>query len=119
MELRINKLAKITGNGPQRLSETTWSLPIRMLKIGKAFFFFSFSFLESKKKSNAGLLKQMRQCPRNICILFFSLINLCLTPLNIYNGPYDFIVCSSMENPIRNNKKIKMLMYPHILVSFL
>ena len=34
--------------------------------------FFSFSFLESnKKKSNAGLLKQMRLCPRNNSIIFF------------------------------------------------
>ena len=32
MESRINKLANITGNGPQRPSETTWSLPIMMLR---------------------------------------------------------------------------------------
>ena len=70
MESRINKLANIAGNGLQRPSETTWSLPIMMLRNRKSVFL-SFSFLESnKKKSNAGLLKQMRRCPRNICIFF-------------------------------------------------
>ena len=49
MESRINKLANITGNGPQRPSETTWSLPIMMLRNWKSVFF-SFSFLESNKK---------------------------------------------------------------------
>ena len=49
MESRINKLANITGNGPQRPSETTWSLPIMMLRNWKSFFF-SFSFLETNKK---------------------------------------------------------------------
>ena len=72
MESRINKLANITGNGPQRPSETTWSLPIMMLRNWKSVFF-SFSFLESNKKSNAGLLKQMRQCPRNNPLFLFSL----------------------------------------------
>ena len=70
MESRINKLANITGNGPQRLSETTWLLPIMMLGNWKSVFF-SFSILESNKKSNAGLLKQMRRCPRNNSINFF------------------------------------------------
>ena len=72
MELRINKLANITGNGPQRPSETTWSLPIMMLRNWKSVFF-SFSFLESNKKSNAGLLKQMWRCPRNNPLFLFSL----------------------------------------------
>ena len=71
MESRINKLANITGNGPQRPSETTWSLPIMMLRNWKSVFF-SFSFLESNKKSNAGLLNQMWRCLRNNR-LFFSL----------------------------------------------
>ena len=35
--------------------------------------FFSFSLLESNKKSNAGLLKQMQRCPRNNSIFFFGL----------------------------------------------
>ena len=41
-------------------------------KLEKRFFF---SFLEStkKKKRNAGLLKQMRRCPRNNSIFFFGL----------------------------------------------
>ena len=72
MELRINKLANITGNGPQLPSETTGSLPIMMLRNWKSGFF-SFSFLESNKKSNAGLLKQMRRCPRNNSIFFLAL----------------------------------------------
>ena len=50
MESRINKLANITGNGPQRPSETTWSLPIMMLRNWKSVGFFSFSFLESNEK---------------------------------------------------------------------
>ena len=36
--------------------------------------FFSFSFLESNKKSNAGLLKQMPRCPRNNSIFFLALV---------------------------------------------
>ena len=39
---RINKLANITGNGPQCPSETTWSLPIMMLRNWKSVFFFFF-----------------------------------------------------------------------------
>ena len=35
--------------------------------------FFSFSFLESNKKSNAELLKQMQRCLRNNSIFFFGL----------------------------------------------
>ena len=70
MESRINKLANITGNGPQLPSETTWSLPIMILRNWKSVFF---SFLESNKKNNAGLLKQMRRCPRNNSIFFFGL----------------------------------------------
>ena len=70
MESRINKLANITGNGPQCPSETTWSLSIMMLRNWKSIFFF---FLESNKKSNARLLKQMRRCPRNNSIFFFGL----------------------------------------------
>ena len=50
MESRINKLAKITGNGPQRPSKTTWSLPIMMLRNWKSVVVF-FSFLESNKKN--------------------------------------------------------------------
>ena len=74
MESRINKLANITDNRPQRPSETTWSLPIMMLRNWKSVFF-SFSFSESnKKKSNTGLLKQMRLCPRNNPLFLFSLI---------------------------------------------
>ena len=49
MESRLIKLANITGNGPQRRSETTWSLPIMMLRNWKSIFF-SFYFLESNKK---------------------------------------------------------------------
>ena len=49
MESRINKLANITGNGPQLPSETTWLLPIMMLRNWKSVFF-SLSFLESNKK---------------------------------------------------------------------
>ena len=44
MESRINKLANITGNGPQPPSETTWSLPIMMLRNWKSVFFFFFFF---------------------------------------------------------------------------
>ena len=50
MESRINKLANITGNGPQHPCETKWSLPIMMLRNWKSVFFSSFSFLESNKK---------------------------------------------------------------------
>ena len=66
MESRINKLANITGNGPQRPSETTWSLPIMMLRNWKSVFL-------AIKKSNAGLFKQMRRCPRNNPLFLFSL----------------------------------------------
>ena len=68
MELRIDKLANITGNGPQRASETTWSLPLMVLRNWKNVFF-SFSFLESNKKSNAG-------CPRNNSIFLFGLYSI-------------------------------------------
>ena len=44
MESRINKQANITGNGPQRPNETTWSLPIMMLRNWKSVFFFFFFF---------------------------------------------------------------------------
>ena len=71
MESRINKLVNITGNGPQRPSETTWSLPIMMLRKLEKRGVFSLSFLEiNKKKSNAGLLKQMWRCLRNNSIFF-------------------------------------------------
>ena len=56
MESRINKLANITGNGPQRPSETTWSLQIMMLRHWKSVFF-SFSFLKSNKKKECGAFK--------------------------------------------------------------
>ena len=71
MDSRINKLPNITGNGPQRPSETTWSLPIMMFRNWKSVCFFSFS--ESNKKSNVGLLKQMWRCPRNNPLFLFSL----------------------------------------------
>ena len=50
MDSRINKLANFTDKfGPQRTSETTWSLPIMMLRNWKSVFF-SFSSLESNEK---------------------------------------------------------------------
>ena len=43
-------------------------------------FIFPFSFLESNKKSNAGLLKQMRPCLRNNSIFFFGLSSFARDP---------------------------------------
>ena len=54
MESRINKLANITDNGPQCPSETTWSLPIMMLRNWKSFFFFLFLFYKAIKKVMRG-----------------------------------------------------------------
>ena len=58
MESWVNKLPNITRNGSQRPSETAWSLSIMMEMQ-------DFLFLETIKKSNAGLLKQMRQILAN------------------------------------------------------
>ena len=70
MESRINKLANITGNGPQRPSETTWLLPMMMLRNWKSVFF-SFSFLESNKKVMQGFYNRCGGAQETI--LFFCL----------------------------------------------
>ena len=73
MESRINKLVNITGNGPQRPSETTWSLPIMMLRKLEKRVFFSLSFLEiNKKKKLCGAFKTDAAVPEKQFNIFFA-----------------------------------------------